>query len=138
MPIRTDDGQVQAILSDYNSTVDLSPFIEDASLMVDDNCLESDYTNAKLERIETWLAAHLYETAHGRVVTEQVSTSGGAGRRVTMESKIGLGLDLTRYGQMVKRLDNEGNLAAMDNAMNTVKKGLLAPSVIYLGRNGTT
>lgn len=134
MPIRTDDSAVQAILADADTTLDYSPFIEAASMMIDDNCLSSDYTSSKLERLETWLAAHLVECVYGRVQSEQVTAGSSAGLRLSYFLKNGLGLDQTVYGQTVKRLDNKGNLAALDNVLNIVKKPLLTPSVTWLGQ----
>lgn len=134
MPIRTDDSSVQAILADVDTDVDMSPLIEAASGMIDDNCLESGYPSSKLERLETWLSAHLYESIYGRVQSEQVTAGSSAGLRIAYFLKNGLGLDQTVYGQMVKRLDNKGNLAALDNALNTIKKPLLTPSVTWLGQ----
>lgn len=141
---RTDEDAVIAILGgDYDASdnIEVEQFIDIAAEMVDDYCGSADYADAKLEKIERYLAAHLYAVTARRTVTEQIG--GGAGGasgtvRVTYESKVDFGLDLTPYGQMAKRLDPKGLLAAADNAMNDIKSGLLKPSITYLGQNETT
>jgi hypothetical protein len=131
---RTDEDAVIAILQDYDTSFDLEAFIDAATMVVDDYCLNSDYADAKLLKIETYLAAHFYEVTVGRPVTEQVG-SGGAGARTTFESKIGLGLDLTRYGQMAKLLDPKMSLAAADLAVKKNAGAFFKPVVKFLGSN---
>ena len=112
MAVRTTQELVQGIIeADLDTWPDLTPFIEAASQLVDDVCTSSGYSDPKLERIERWLAAHFYAIADPRFLREEVSTS------ITsiIESKVDLGLDVTRYGQMAKVLDTEGSLAALDN-----------------------
>ncbi len=94
---------------------DLTPFIEAANQLVDDLCLDSDYADSKLTRIETWLAAHFYAILAPRRKVEMVG-----GLQQTIESEVDLGLNVTRYGQMAMQLDTAGNLAASSNAMGKV------------------
>ena len=90
----------------------LLPFIEVANELVTELCLDSDYTSSRLKKIETWLSAHFYRI---RDVTPSAEKAGSVG--INYFGKVELGLDLTFYGQTVKRLDTAGNLAALDEKM---------------------
>lgn len=108
MAVRTTAEKVEAII-EVESGVDLTPFIEDANELVTECCLDSDYSAARLIRIETWLAAHFYAIYSPRLANEN---AGGVGQSI--ETSIGLGFNVTRYGQQAMRLDTAGNLAALD------------------------
>lgn len=129
MPLRTTAAAVELILFEYQSAVSLVPFIEVANDLVTEVCVNSDsytYTTTKLELIERWLSAHFYEIREARAYNV------GAGSvRETKESRVDLGFDLTRYGQMAKRIDVAGNLAAMDK--RTEIGGKKSVGVIHLG-----
>lgn len=129
--MRTDTDAVTALLEEYNTDIDLDQCIETANMMVTDNCTESDYSDAKLELIERYLSAHFYEIISAR---RKFAAAGKV--QQSTESKVDLGLDLTRYGQTAKIIDNAGNLAALDNALKTVKKGLavgIQAKILWLG-----
>ena len=49
----------------------LAPFIETASLLITDVCGKSEYTEAKFELIERWLAAHLYGCFDPQLLSER-------------------------------------------------------------------
>lgn len=122
MAVRTTASLVKGIV-DVDDGVDLSPFIEAASMMVDDNCLTASYTDAKLEVIERWLAAHCFVSYTPRVGQEGI----GTGPHVQYDFfSTSIGLDNTKYGQMAMRLDPAGGLALMNNAMKVNKTSLPA------------
>lgn len=108
---RTTAELVEGIIK-VKSTIDLTPFIDFANELTNDHCLESDYTTAKLLKIETLLAAHFYTVRDPRKVIQQVDTI-----RDEYETKINYGLSLSKYGQMAMLLDKEGNLAAFNNSL---------------------
>lgn len=86
----------------------LIPFMEMSHELVDELCLDSGYTEARLTKIETWLAAHFY------AIRDPRSTQESAGVSAQYESRVDLNLALTRYGQQVLLLDTGGNFAALN------------------------
>lgn len=114
MPIRTNTDRIKAICK-VKDQHDLTEFIDAASQLVDDLCLTSGYTDVKLARIETWLAAHFYCILAPRRYVENVGQL-----QSTKETKVDLGLNVTRYGQMAMQLDTAGNLAGNNNKMEKI------------------
>lgn len=115
---RTTQSKVEAILGpnyDKKNNVDLTPFIETASVMIDEvvTCAADDETtlsSSLLERLECLVAAHFYHCADPTYASR--STDGASGQFM---GQAAMGLDGSRYGQMAKRMDPSGCLAAMDD-----------------------
>jgi len=109
---RTTPNNVQAILGDnYDSNIDLMPFIETATALVDEvvNCAAAKnitISSALLEKIERWLAAHFY--AHADPLYQSRSTGGAS---ASFQGQTGMGFESTVYGQTAMRLDPSGCLA---------------------------
>lgn len=108
MAVRTSEAAVQGILIEYESTTSMTPFIEAASAMVTQHCTDDDFSSTDLELIERWLAAHFYCLSDPRTTQDRAPNGIGA----SYESKVDLGLNVTRYGQMAMQLDWSGALAA--------------------------
>ena len=128
MAIRTTSeavGKLHPAGSDEDEDVDFTPFIETANNLVDQVCLESDYSDATLELIERWLAAHFYAQLDPRTVMEEVR---GARERFEGETKIRL--DNTRYGQQAMIIDTAGNLKALNEG-----KGKITAKALYVGED---
>jgi hypothetical protein len=105
---RVVDADVKQILV---TTLDTQPFIVAANLVVTERFATSGYSEARLQQLELWLAAHLACIADPRVVELDAD-----GATATYEAgKLGMGLDSTRYGQQIKWLDYLGILL-QDNA----------------------
>jgi hypothetical protein len=125
MAVRTSSASVQGILTEYDSSISLTPFIDAASALVDRvSTLDtaSVLTAAMLELIERWLAAHFYACA------DQLPSAESAGKSsTTWQGQTGMGLDFTQYGQMAKRLDFTGALASID-------KHKSRPGISWLGQ----
>lgn len=85
----------------------------------------SSYSDARLELIERWLAAHFYTTRDPRLASE-----GAGGISVSYQSTVGFGFDASHYGQMAVRLDTNGGLARLNEDM---KKGKPRQAVHWLG-----
>jgi hypothetical protein len=131
--MRTTADAVKGIIeTDDDTFPNLAPFIEAANQLVTDCCLSSGYSAAKLERIERWLAAHFYAIEDPRITQEITGPI-----QASFGTKLDLGFDVTTYGQQAMRLDTDGNLAALNNSMKTVKKILPAAGIVigatYLG-----
>lgn len=123
------DGS-KGVLDAYNDgELDFDPDIEIASLLVDDVCTNSDYSDERLEHIERLLAAHF-----NRLAFPDAKQEAAKGLTVTYEGQTKLGLDFTRYGQQAKVLDIKGNLAAID--VSTSGSGKLKGRVDYVGGCG--
>jgi hypothetical protein len=131
MAVRTTDELVAGII-EVDSDITLTPFISTANTLVTQCCTElsTDYTAAQLLDIETWLAAHIYTIRDGRIESEKI---GPAFQK--LQSKVGLGLDSSHYGQMAKRLDYQGGLARLDAKMTQGGKGVI--SIDYVGTPST-
>jgi hypothetical protein len=123
---RTTDAAVAGII-EVDTNITLTPFIETANQMVTDACGEADYTEAKLELIERWLAAHFYAIRDPRATAERAGPVGA-----NFESKVDLGLAITRYGQQAMALDTEGGLRALSEQA-TGGPGRITAGVTWLG-----
>jgi hypothetical protein len=123
---------VQGII-EHDTEIPLDPFIETASMIVDrvlvpvkDDDGSLYYNNTQLEVIERWLAAHFYAVRDPRTAFE------GVGKvQASFESKVGLNLNNTRYGQAALGLDTSGTLAALQKQAE--EGGKLKPQVVWLG-----
>lgn len=111
---------------DLNSVPDLTPFIETASAIVDDHCLNSGYDSTRLELIERWLAAHFY-----KIRDQATSLESARGVSVQYQHKVDLFLSNTMYGQQAMTLDSAGNLAAWQMSMQEGKRTTVG--ITYLG-----
>lgn len=120
---RTTSTAVKSILAASGVPADivLDPWIETANAIVSAKCTASGYSDATLELIERWLSAHFYVLDDPRIVDEGIASGPHQQREFF---KVDIGLDNTKYGQTAKRLDFEGNLAAFENTLKTVKTSL--------------
>lgn len=132
LPGRTTSDLVEGVI-EVEDDIDLDPFIDAANYLVTRVCAVIPingytYTTAELKLIETWLAAHFYAVREARPQRERIS-------RLTFEaqSKVDIGLSVTHYGQTAMRLDINGGLAAMDNAMKKQEKPLPAAKRTIVG-----
>ena len=128
MAYRTDSDAVEEIIAvDSNEVADLTPFIATANQLVTDCCGSAGYTDAKLELIERWLAAHFYAIRDPRVANEKAGPVGQS-----YQYKVGLNLAVTTYGQQAMLLDTEGGLAAL-NGRVTSGKAKVTPGITWVG-----
>lgn len=98
----------------------LAPFIETAVSILEDQCGESDYSEAKFELIERWLAAHFYVCA---LQPHTLSESAGPASSSYL-FKTGYNLNQTRQGQQAMLLDSDGNLASWNQATIKGQSGI--------------
>jgi len=133
MAFRTDIVKVGKIIEIDPDVDDLSPFIEPANMLVTDVVEgEGETTDeTKLTIIETWLAAHFYAIFDPRLLVDDIEVL-----RSRIESKVDLGLDVTRYGQMAMRLDTSGKLAELNEQAkgNTAATKKYRVSFAWLGK----
>lgn len=100
---RVIDGDVKEII---DTSIDTTPFITAANLIVTDQLGSSAFSAAYLKEVERWLAAHFVAIRDKRAKSVTIGKS-----RADFSDKYGLGLDFTEYGQQVKVLDTTGTLA---------------------------
>jgi hypothetical protein len=103
------DAQVKAII---DTTRDTSPFIETATLLVQEELVGRGLSTPRLDQITLYLAAHFV------CVTEELgglkrSKLGEADESYRTPNDKELGLTSTRYGQQALILDSSGKLAAL-------------------------
>lgn len=130
MAFRTTEAQVAAILRDPPSPLSvLDPMIETANNVVTANCTDSrwGYSNATLELIERWLAAHYYAVFRPRTISEGAGEVSQTFALKTADTP----LESTPYGQQVMLIDNQGALASLNKR---AKEGVPPkPGVRWMG-----
>lgn len=112
---RTTAEKVAEII-EVDEDISLTPFILSANELVTECCLAADYTSTRLELIERYLAAHFYTLRDPRPVREEAGSVA-----ITYQSKVGLRLSVSHYGQHAIVLDTAGGLKALDEGIRTVK-----------------
>lgn len=112
---RVTDTEVKEI---FATTRDTTPFIETATLLVDEELVGSGLSDNRLTQIELYLAAHLASTSinHGGLKSRKIGDSeeeyrGPVGSAVGMLS--------SPYGQQAVALDSTGTLGTLSKS--TVK-----------------
>jgi hypothetical protein len=125
MATRTTANAVSEIVK-VKSGDDLTPFIEAANSVVTKHCTDDAFTTAELELVERWLSAHFYLVYKPAGLIER---AGPVSKQI--ESRVDLGFDVTRHGQMAMRLDWSGALSALNEQ---AKKGAaMSVGVDWLG-----
>jgi len=115
--VRTDPDLVAGII-EVDEDIDLEPFIQAASILVDRVAAVADSKDLLLPatdddpdreevltQIETWLAAHFYTVRDPREEEEQAGTV-----RARYQGRQDLRLFTSHYGQMAVTLDSTGTL----------------------------
>lgn len=110
MTVSVTEADVQGIV-EVDASISLTPFIDVAVSVVTKHCVDDDFTAAELNRIAIYLTAYFYCLRDRRAVSE---TAKGMGE--SLQHVEDLGFDANEYGQMAKRLDWSGALAALDSA----------------------
>ena len=111
MAIRVTESEVREII-ELDDSIVLDPFIKVASSFVDKieagdelGLLIPD----DLKEVERWLAAHFSAIRDMRVSKEKAGSV-----EQSFQFELDVGFEVTMYGQMAKRLDITGYLAAID------------------------
>jgi hypothetical protein len=109
--------EVSAII-DVEPERDLAPFIDLATLLVDETLAASGLSAARLKQIELYLAAH-----YAAVTVERgsLSVSKAGDALETYKGNFTSGLNLTRYGQTALNLDTTGTLNALSNTAKSAQ-----------------
>lgn len=109
---RTTSTLVGGII-ELDTDIDAGPFIDTANELVTECCVDSNpdpaYTDARLELIERWLAAHFYA-----MLVKQVASESVRGVQEVFQFKVGMFLSATMYGQQAMALDTAGGLSRLN------------------------
>lgn len=95
---------------DVEDDADLTEPMAAGLVIVEERLSPAGYGQSTMATIHVWLSAHFYEVNRQRMFEEQI---GRASEKP--ETKVGLGLDLTRPGQQIRALDTKGALADLYN-----------------------
>lgn len=108
---RATEAEVKEIIDTDLTEEQVTPFLEDADLLVTDVCAGEGYSDDLMKRICCWLAAHFVAIRDPRIAKEKIGDADG-----TYQGKTGMGLQHTSYGQQVMILDHHGKLAEVSKA----------------------
>lgn len=110
----TVDPAATATIEDVQDILDtaldeniLAAFINAANAIITDRLTGRGLSAAVLTQIEIWLAAHLATSREQQAESEDLPDY-----RVKYQGKFDLGLNNSRYGQMVLLLDSSNSLAS--------------------------
>lgn len=92
------------------TTLDTTPFIAAATLLVDAYLLDAGLDAGLLFEIERWWAAHLATIQSPGVSHRRIGDTALQYER----GKLGMGLEATLYGQQVLLFDTSGTLAEVE------------------------
>jgi hypothetical protein len=109
----TDDIKAIADLSGN----DLSVFIENAVILVDEYLLDKSLSNTILRLIAKNLSAHFALLKEGQIKSETIGPTS-----TTFNITTGLGLKSTTFGQQAMFLDSSKTLAKLDDPNRKINK----------------
>lgn len=111
---RTDEDRVALLIQyDRQFITDLQPFIDDASLIIDNVvAIAPSPTAVMLELVERYLAAHLVMVTSGQVSMEKVRSL-----QVQYGTLLDRGFAITHWGTTAMMLDTTGRLAAFNTRL---------------------
>lgn len=113
MPRTTSDAVIGVLGKQYKPKYPTTFAIETANVVVTAVCEQNTqgivYNVGLLELIERWLSAHFY-----CIQNPQRRFSSVGKVQESTDSKVDIGLDQTRFGQMAKSIDHHGLLAQHD------------------------
>lgn len=118
-------------LVEVDSNVSLDAFILSANELVTEVCVPSGYSDARLELIERWLAAHFYVVRAKKLTSEK---AGSVSENFT--HSVGLMLKNTEHGQQALMLDTKGGLAALSKQLE--EGAATKPGALWLGTEDET
>lgn len=113
---RTTSELVGGII-EVDAAISLTPFILAANELVTEACVDSDLTDTRLELIERFLAAHFYTLRDPRPTSEKAGPVSA-----NYQSKVGLNLATSHYGQHAMVLDTSGGLAELSRRASRSKR----------------
>jgi hypothetical protein len=132
MPALTTPAAVaKIIIVDPSVIPDLNPFIDTASVMVE-NVIGSAADATVKEIVARYLTAHLIAVTDSstRIISEQVKTL-----QQSVYYRLSDGLGITHWGSTAMMLDSSGKLAVWNNK---IVKGMVKFDLFWAGKVGDT
>jgi len=127
---RASDPAVRKIIQ-ADSTLDIGPFIEAATTLVDyvDGCdTGNTLSKEQLKQIEIWVSAHLYATRDQQYSAKKTLDASAK----FQVGAVGTGsLDITSWGRQAMLLDTTGCLSNLNEQAKTGKR---VASASWLGK----
>ena len=114
MAARVTDTEVKAV---FDTSMDTTPFITTANLVVNEELSNSGYSEDRLKQIELYLSAHFACLKDPRLSKQKI----GDGEDTYQSAKLGMGLEGTTYGQQVMILDSKSTLANLSKPKATLE-----------------
>ena len=108
---RTTPEQVGLIV-ELDEDIDITSPITMANELVTEVCSGKGYTDARMELIERWLAAHFYVIRDPRASSESAGVS-----QSYANPSVGMMIHGTKEGQQALLLDTAGGLASLSKGM---------------------
>lgn len=110
MAVRVTQAEVEAII-EIESSIDLTPFIAAANIIVTNVVTDSAIDADHLKEIERWLSAHCVSMGRDMRVAKEKADDAS----VEYQGKTKMHLEATLYGQMAMDLDTSGALTEWNN-----------------------
>ena len=108
MAPRVTDTEVKQIIE---TDLDVNPFINTATIIVDEDLVDQGFSAVRLREIELYLAAHFTTLRERQLESEEFGDA-----KDEFLGKVGKGLDASIYGQQAKSLDTSGILTDQGKA----------------------
>lgn len=115
-----DPAAVEAIVRGIitvSASADLAEVTDAALMLVVGLAQPAGYSQWEMEKIHAYLTAHLYEVDQQRMFEEEIGRS-----REKPETKVDLGLQLTRPGQQVLVLDYKKAFSPVADDQTTLRR----------------
>jgi hypothetical protein len=106
--------------------VDLTEYVRSAQMLIVGRAQPAGYSQGEMEFLHVWLSAHFYEVDYQRKFEQKIGEA-----RDKPETKVDLGLMLTRPGQQVLVLDY---LHAFSDLDPTGSMTMRRPRVKWVGK----
>lgn len=106
------------------AAADLTEMIDAALMLIVGLAQPAEYSQFEMEKLHTYLSAHFYEVDNQRMFEEEIGRA-----REKPETKVDLGLQLTRPGQQVLVLDYKKAFAPVADDQVTLRR----PRVTWVG-----
>lgn len=108
--MRSTEAEVKEIINTDLTDEQVSPFLKSANLLVTSVLTGKGYSDAVMEDIELWLAAHFVAIRDPRTTKEKIGDA-----EDTYQGKFGDKLNGTSYGQQVLLIEYKGVLAEISS-----------------------
>ena len=122
---RVTDDDVREVI-ELESDQELDPFISVAHEIVNEVCTSSILTEKLKFEIERWLSAHFAAVADPRSMIEKADEVS-----IHYQTKLGLNLQVTHWGQQAMMIDISGALQDLNNGRKKASLAYIGGANVY-------